>query len=204
VRRADTYPVAFRVGELSGGLSERAESLAELLNDVADTRPIANLTGERWAKLGTNCMVNALSGLSGYTASEVRSRDDTLAVMLQLGAETINVARARGVEVALVMGIDPQRFVDAAGGVGTDSLVDDLRIVAKSAGGHRASMLQDVLKGRRTEIEDLNGFIAREGRELGIPTPFNAAAAEVVRGYPVGSIVATPENFDRLLALATA
>ena len=96
VRRADTYPIAFRVGELSGGVSERVERLADLLNAVADTRPIANLTGERWAKLCTNCMVNALSGLSGYTASEVRSRDDTLAAMMQLGAETINVAQGPG------------------------------------------------------------------------------------------------------------
>lgn len=199
VRRADTYPVGFRVGELTTGLTRRVEELADLLTDVAVTRPTANLAGERWAKLGTNCMVNALSGLSGYTASEVRSRDDTLAIMMQLGAETINVARALGIDVSLVMGLDPQRFVDAAAGIGADALVDDLRTVAKAAGGHRASMLQDVIKGRRTEIEDLNGFVARQGAALGVKTPYNAAAAEVVRAYPVGAVVATADNITSLL-----
>lgn len=202
VRRADTYPVGFRVGELDGPVSDRARHYAALLNDVAVTCTTGNLAGERWAKLATNCMVNALSGLSGYSAGEVRSRDDTLSVLIHLGSETIKVGCALGHHVEAVMGLNPDRFVAASAGVGRNELVDALRAVAKSTGGHRASMLQDVLKGRRTEIEELNGFVERMGLQTGVETPFNSAAAGVVRQQPVGELNAAASNIEPLLVLA--
>jgi 2-dehydropantoate 2-reductase len=62
-------------------------------------------------------------------------------------------------------------------------------------------MLQDVMKGRRTEIDYLNGFVAAEGRAVGIATPFNDAVVDAFRAYPVGSLTAAPRNLDPLVRL---
>lgn len=202
VNRADTYPIGFRVGELAGPPTPRVERCVEILADVTGARSTGNLIGERWAKLATNCMVNAVSGLSGYTAGEVRTRDDTLSIIIHLGAETIRVGRAEGHHLEHVMGIDPDRFDAAAAGQHREELKDAIRGVGKATGAHPASMLQDVRKGRRTEIEDLNGYVARRGNTLGVPTPFNAAAAEIVRSRPVGTLRADPANLRVLVEMA--
>ena len=66
---------------------------------------------------------------------------------------------------------------------------------AKKAGGgeHRPSMGQDMVKGRRTEIEFLNGFVCDKGKEVGIATPANAALTEIVKRVEQGETPAGPE-----------
>ena len=93
-----------------------------------------------------------------------------------MAAEVIRVGRAAGYEVEPIFGIDAQRFVDAAEGRAVEALESDMASGARSLAGGRPSLLQDVLRGRRTEIEELNGFVVQKGHELGVPTPINAAA----------------------------
>ena len=77
-----------------------------------------NLWGERWSKLAVNCMVNPISGLSGYDSAEVRTDPVPRRIAVFTAAEVIQVGRARGYEVEPIYGIDAQRFVDAAAGQG--------------------------------------------------------------------------------------
>jgi len=65
--------------------------------------------------------------------------------------------------------------------------------------GGRPSMLQDVMKGRRTEIEYLNGYVSQQGRRLGVPTPVNDAVVAAVRSHGVGTLKPDPKNLDPLL-----
>src|ERR1700748_531389 len=92
----------------------------------------------------------------------------------RLGSEAIRVGQALGYELEEVHHIDPE--VIAKAGEGDPAAVheyDEHRLaeVNKAGGGeHRPSMGQDMVKGRRTEIEFLNGLIVRKGEEIGIPT----------------------------------
>jgi 2-dehydropantoate 2-reductase len=61
-------------------------------------------------------------------------------------------------------------------------------------------MLQDVMKGRRTEIDYLNGYVSAQGRRLGVPTPVNDAVVAAVRSHRVGSLKPDPKNLDPILA----
>lgn len=201
VTRADAYPVALKIGELDHEVTPRAEHLVAVMQNVGTTKLTANLRGERWAKLATNCMINALSGLSGYKGSEVRTRPETVGILVQLGAEAISVARALGVTVEAVMGQDPGSFVDAAKGKGISSLKQQLRKVSEETGEHKASMLQDVYKRRRTEIDDLNGYVSARAAELGMATPYSDAVVAAVKQYGPGCLVPSPENLAPLLAL---
>jgi 2-dehydropantoate 2-reductase len=60
------------------------------------------------------------------------------------------------------------------------------------------------MRGRRTEIEELNGHVARQGRALGVPTPLNEAIVELVRRHGVGTLRPDPRNLDPLLAMLAA
>ena len=72
----------------------------------------------------------------------------------------------------------------------------------KARGGRvdwRASMAQDVAKGRRSEVDHLNGLVADKGREAGIPTPVNHATVEVMRDIDAGRVQPDPSLIDRLI-----
>lgn len=201
VERTDRYDIGFRIGELDHHPTPRVEELVSLFQPAGGAMATVNLAGERWAKLAINCMVNAIAGITGLGAGEIRARADVLPVIVQLAAETIRVAGAHGVEVEPLMGIDASAFLEAAQGRGTESLGAELRRRSRSTSRHPPSLLQDVRKGRRTEIDDLNGFVAREGDRIGIPTPFSAEVARIVTEAGVGGLRPDPGNLRRLRAL---
>ena len=199
--RTDTQSIGFKIGELDGKDTERARRLATVMNDVAGAKVTTNLFGERWSKLTVNCMANPIAGLSGLGSAEVRTTPGPARIAIQLAAEAIGVGRRRGFEVEPIFGIDPQRFVNAAGGREADQLLADMAAGAKGLAGGRPSMLQDVMRGRRTEIDYLNGYVVDQGRQLGVKTPFNEMIVHLVHQHGVGTLKPSPENLEPLMRM---
>ena len=196
--RTDTGLVGFKVGEHDGADSARARDLARILNEVAPSTVTTNLWGERWSKLAVNCMANPLAGLSGLGSAEVRSEAAPRRIAIHLAAEVIRVGRALGHEIEPLFGLEAQRFVDAAAGRGLEEVEADMAAEAKRRSGGRPSFLQDVLKGRRTEIDYLNGYVSEQGRRVGVPTPFNDAVVAEVHRHGVGTLRPDPKNLEPL------
>ena len=197
--RTDTRTLGFKVGELDGADTDRAREIAAMMAHVAGSEATTNLWGERWGKLAVNCMANPIAGLTGYGSGEVRSRDDTRWLCIRIAAEVIEVGRAHGHNIEGVWGIDAQRFVDVANG-GDSTLLDaELIAGAQALGEGRPSFLQDVMRGRRVEIDALNGWVVEQGRAVEVPTPVNEAVAEVVRSFPVGELQSEPGNLGLIL-----
>jgi 2-dehydropantoate 2-reductase len=150
--------------------------VSEILNQVQDDGQ-----GDRWSKLMVNCMANGLSGVSGYGTAEVRSEADPRRIGIQLGAEVARVALAQGINLHSVLGLAPEAVIDAAEGRNVEEVEATLLEGARNAGsGGVPSLGQDVRKGRRTEIDYLNGFVSEMGRKVGVPTPFNDKIVEIV------------------------
>ena len=78
-------------------------------------------------------------------------------------AEVVKVGRACGFEVEPIYGIASQRFVDAYEGRGLAEVEADVAAEGARRGGGRPSLLQDVMRGRRTEIDYLNGYVCARG-----------------------------------------
>jgi 2-dehydropantoate 2-reductase len=198
--RTDSGSVGFKIGEHDGRDTPRAQALARVMNDVAGAKVTTNLWGERWSKLAVNCMANPLAGLSGLGSAEVRTAPIPRRIAIHVAAEVIQVGRAAGYEVEPIYGIDARRFVDAAQGKGWDAVEADMAASVKFLTGGRPSMLQDVMKGRRTEIDYLNGYVSQQGKRLGVPTPVNDAVVAAVRQHGVGTLKPDPKNLEPLLA----
>jgi 2-dehydropantoate 2-reductase len=196
--RTDHAAVGFKVGEHDGTDSPRARELARILSDVAPAKVTTNLWGERWSKLTVNCMANPLAGLSGLGSAEVRTHPVARRIGIHIAAEVIQVGRAAGYEVEPIYGIAAQRFVDAAAGLGLEQVEGDMAASVKFLSGGRPSLLQDVLKGRRTEIDHLNGYVSAQGRRLGVKTPVNDAVVEAIRRHGVGTLRPDPKHLEPL------
>src|SRR2546421_3069179 len=198
--RTDTGSIGFKIGELDGKETERARELAKIMSDVAVTKVTTNLFGERWSKLTVNCMANPLAGLSGLGTAEVRTRPEPRLIAIYVGGEVVKVGRACGYEVEPIYGIASQRFVDAYEGRGLAEVEADVAAEGARRGGGRPSLLQDVMRGRRTEIDYLNGAVCEHGKKLGVKTPFNDAVVAVVRGLGVG-FKSDPKHLDPVIAM---
>jgi 2-dehydropantoate 2-reductase len=126
---------------------------------VPDARPA------QWRKVIFNAATNPVGALTGLTHGRVCERPDLRALVSALVDEGNAVAAAQ----KIVLDADPEELVDHA--ARPDVAYD-----------HKASMLQDVEARRATEIDYLNGGIARFGRERGVPTPLNDAVTQLVKG----------------------
>jgi len=188
----------FHVGELDGRLTPRLTALAALLAAIGRTEVTTNIHGELWGKLALNCMTNGLAGISGLTSPKLWMEPETAALVVRLAAETAAVASAVGVDMAPVhptgapRGLDPDLL--ARVGAGDPVAMTDAAGLLHAAGAARAggrenkaSMLQDVLKHRRTEIDYLNGHVVAQGRRGEIKTPANAAVVTMVKEIEAGA-----------------
>jgi 2-dehydropantoate 2-reductase len=126
---------------------------------VADARPA------QWRKVIFNASTNPIGALTGLTHGRVCERPDLRALVSGLVDEGKAIATAQGI----VLDADPEALIDHAA----------KREVAYD---HKASMLQDIEARRTTEIDYLNGGIARFGAELGVPSPLNDTIAALIRG----------------------
>jgi 2-dehydropantoate 2-reductase len=126
---------------------------------VADARPA------QWRKVIFNAATNPIGALTGLTHGRVCERPDLRALVSGLVNEGKAIAAAQGI----VLDADPEALIDHAA----------RRDVAYD---HKASMLQDIEARRTTEIDYLNGGIARFGAELGVPSPLNDTIAALIHG----------------------
>jgi 2-dehydropantoate 2-reductase len=122
-----------------------------------------NVEADLWIKLIINCAYNAISALSRARYGRMASHAGTRAVMRQVVEEIVAVARAGGVRLPDI------------------DLVEVTWKLAESMPGTLSSTAQDILRGKRTEIDSLNGYVARRGAELGIATPVNQTLHALVK-----------------------
>ena len=143
-------------------------------------------------------MGNALAGITGLNSAELRASPEVFAITVRIAVEALQVAERLGVQVEPLGGIPPQAYLDAGRGEGRDALRSTWMERGRSIGTGRPSLLQDVLKGRRTEVEELNGYVVRRGRMVGVPAPMNEAAVELVRRLEGGELQRGPANLQLL------
>ena len=191
----------FRAGEVHGRITPRAEEICRLVATADSAKATNNLWGERWSKLVANAMQNGLSACTGLPGGEMLANDSIRRFSTRLGSEAIRVGQAHGYQLEEVLHIEPETIARA--GEGDDAAMracDEQRFKdsKKTAAGQRPSMGQDMQKGRRTEIEFLNGFIVREGEKVGIAAKANAVLTDIVLRVERGELKADPKHITEL------
>ena len=122
-----------------------------------------NIRGLLWTKLMVNIAINPLAALCRLSNGELALHAESTSIMRDIVAEAVAVAEAKGIRLEV-----------------EDPLEHALKI-ATATGPNKASMLQDVLSGRRTEIDFMNGAVVNEGQKLGLSTPANAMVTNMIR-----------------------
>ena len=188
---------SFTLGELDGRVTSRLHEAAMLWEHAGVTRITDNLWGERWCKLAVNC----IAGMTGFNNWEIRANDDSRALMFKLAAEAVRVGRTLGYSIPPpVRGLSAAELERAAW-EGLPGVERQFVGPAPQVPG-RPSLLQDVLRGRKTEIDYLNGYVVRRGRAIGVDSPYSRATVDVIKAVEAGEFPLSVENIARVNAIA--
>jgi 2-dehydropantoate 2-reductase len=152
------------IGKPDGKLSFHMRSVRELFNKAGlETRLSQDIKSILWSKLMINCGINALAAILRLQSGRLLEHESSRSLMREAVTEAVKIAKRKRIKLLYD---DPLAKVES---------------VCESTGQNVCSMLQDVLKGKRTEIDVINGVIVRFGQELGIAVPVNAALVNMIR-----------------------
>lgn len=123
----------------------------------------ANIEIDLWTKLLMNCAGNAVTAIAQTSFAHAAHNLQTREVMRQVIEETVQVGRASGVPLPEAGWVE--KGIKNAEGLGDAT----------------SSTAQDIARGKRTEIDSLNGYIVRRGKELGVPVPVSETLYALVK-----------------------
>jgi 2-dehydropantoate 2-reductase len=192
----------FRAGEHDGRITPRTRELAQMLSVIDGAFATDNLWGERWSKLCANAMGNPVQAMSGLGSLEIASSEVGRAITIHLAAESARVGQALGLRVPSFNGAAAEQWADAGRRETWDTLDRMLTPTSATRRNWRASMAQDVAKGRITEIDYMNGHVVEQGREHGVATPVSEAVVQVIHEVEQGVRKPAPENIGEVLKRA--
>jgi 2-dehydropantoate 2-reductase len=194
----DKYTI-FRIGEPHGRITPRVEELVGWFRAIDSAKATTNLWGERWSKLVQNAMGNGVTAATGLTSGDCLRNETIRTFQIKLAGEAVRVGQALGYTLESIRGVEPETMARAAEGDRAAIAQVEAALIPKAGSNPRAdiqrpSMAQDIIKGRRTEIDAMNGYVARKGAEVGVQAPSHVKLAKIVTQVERGELKPSPAH----------
>jgi len=187
------------IGELAGGVSERIDRVARTLGRAIEVKASSNITGAIWSKLLINCSVTTLGALCSQTMRQYMETEAGKKVFRRTYEEALSVALATGTrpERLAVDPIPPGLASNVAVEERYESWVEE---IIAFYGDVKPSMLQDFERGRKTEVDFINGYVVTSGHASGVPVHMNATITDLVHQIESGVLQPTRDRMNDLAA----
>jgi 2-dehydropantoate 2-reductase len=167
------------IGEIDGRISKRIIKIRDTFNRAGIKTEISDkIKVALWSKVLVNIAINPVTALTGLRNGELLDHPEIVKVMLNAVEEAIRVAEALNIDL------------------GFDEHIENVYKVARATYSNKSSMLQDIYKGKRTEIDTLNGAIVAFARQFGLPVPVNDTLTALVKGLEYNKLVYHPKIIE--------
>jgi 2-dehydropantoate 2-reductase len=186
--------LTFSLGSMAGKPHKYMEQVRQLLEMMGPVTVEPNFVGTRWSKLLINSAFSGMSTVLGCTFGEAAADKTSRKVVLALIKECIDVCA-----IEPVQGKDAVKLLDYHGPVKKALSLLILPIAIRKHAKLKASMLQDIEKGKKTEVDAINGAIAAFGRKIGCPTPMNEKVTAIIHRIEAGELRPGFENLKLFL-----
>ncbi len=185
----------FILGMMRGGSDARLIPVQKALSHMAPTELTENYLSAMFAKLIINSGITCGGAMAGETLGEMLLHPDARRFFIEIVREDLQVASAMGIQVPPFGGkLDYYKFIKGNGFWDRARRHVTLLIVGLKYWKLRSSSLTSLLRGGKTEVDTLNGWIAQKGADLGVATPVNSAVVRIIREIEAGSRAITPNN----------
>lgn len=186
--------LTFSLGSLSSKPNHLFEEVKSLLELMGPVEVDANFIGTRWSKLLINASFSGMSAVLGCTFGEAAGNKASRKYVQALIKECIDVCATAGIRIEPVQGKDIVKLLDYHGPVKKAISFFIIPIAIRKHARLKASMLQDIEKGKKTEVDAINGVVCAFGRKVGFPTPINDKVVEIIHKIEEGRLTASFDN----------
>jgi len=186
--------ILFDIGEINGQITERIKKVAAVLEHMGPVTIVDNLMGARWSKLIYNSCMSGMSAATGSVFGDVLDNPKASACLSYIAKEIVDICEKTGIKFEPSMGMDMRDF----GKVSTNKefelsqkCFNEFYADKRTA---KASMLQDLEKGKKTEVDMINGLVVEQGKKYGIKTPFNDTVVKIIKGIENNELPLSMDN----------
>lgn len=191
----------FTLGTLSGEITDDVKEVKEILELMCPVEISTNILGIRWNKLLINSTYSGMSTVIGDTFGAVLDTPNALYAATLIARECVRVAAASGVTLPEHHGVSFSDIMVFDNEEQRKEVEKNHEKRFRQAAKLVASMLQDLQKGRKCEIDAINGVVCDTGRKYGVPTPANDLVRKIVKEIEAGERKAQHANADEFLAI---
>ena len=170
---------------------DKVKSLLELMGHVEIDK---NFIGSRWSKLLINSAFSGMSAVLGCTFGEAAGNKASRRIVQAIIKECIDVCAAGNIRIEPVQGKDIVKLLDYKGRIKKAISFFIIPIAIRKHALLKASMLQDLENGKKTEVDAINGVVSSYGRKVGVPTPMNDKVVEIIHRIEEGELTASFDN----------
>ena len=187
--------LSFSLGSISEKRSRHFAKVKEMLEMMGTVDVEDNFIGTRWSKLLINASFSGMSAVLGCTFGEAAAPKESRRVVQALIKECIDVCATGGITIEPVQGKDIVKLLDYKGAAKRAISFFIIPIAIRKHAKLKASMLQDIEKGKLTEVDDIKGAVSDYGRKVGCPTPMNDRVVKIIHNIEQGKM---KPGFDNL------
>ncbi len=195
-----TGPGDILVGELDGQDTKRLGELAQVLRSVGPVVVSPNIRGALWTKLTINCTITTLGALTGQTLGTMLADRRVRLLFLRVYQEVVDTATALGIRLERIAAPPTLLYLPRDANwlhrQAKDLLV---QLVGRKYARLKSSSLQSLERGRKTEVDFLNGYVVAKAAPVGVATPVNAALVELIHDIEAGRRPIGPDNVCELI-----
>ena len=187
------------IGNWNRQRDQELKQLAAILSHVVETRISDNILQELYSKLIINSCITTLGAVSGQYLGAMLASRLSRKLFIEVIREALAVADAMGIRVPAGAGgkLDYYKFM-APGPLSGIRRHLTIRVIGMKYRRLKSSSLQSLERGRKTEVDIYNGYIARKGKELGVGTPVNEKLNQMVAEIEQGKRQISPDNFREI------
>lgn len=192
-----TSPGEFVIGNIDNKPDQRLPGLKEMLSTIVPVEISENIMGNQYSKLIVNSCISSLGAICGLYLGEMLSIKKIRNIFLEIMREAIAVADAMDIKVEVYAGkLDYYKILQGSGFFDNFKRHLLVRMIGFKYRKVKSSTLQSLERGKPTEIDYLNGYIAGSGRKLNVPTPVNDKVIQIVKDIEAGEKQIDPSNLD--------
>ena len=188
--------LSFSLGAISEKKSKHFAKVKELLEMMGTVDVEENFLGTRWSKLLINSAFSGMSAVLGCTFGEAAKPRESRRIVQALIKECIDVCKVGGIRIEPVQGKDIVKLLDYTNPLKRAFSFFIIPIAIRKHAKLKASMLQDLEKGKLTEVDAINGAVSDYGRKVGYPTPMNDRVVEIIHKIEQGILCPSFDNLQ--------
>jgi len=187
------------IGNWKRERDEELEGLAHILDHVVETRVTCKIFQELYSKLIINACVTTLGAICGQSLGKMLANRNNRNLFIEVIREAVAVGNAMEIKIppGAAGKLDYYKFL-APGILSGIKRHLTIRVIGMKYRKLKSSSLQSLERGRKTEVENYNGYIASKGKELGVATPVNEQLTHMVGEIEQGKRHIDPENFREI------